>query len=229
VRTLTRGACVHWADCERVSSDGRVHNGAAASFLISRACDLMAERGFHAFIAYSDGAAGEQGIVYRASNWFYCGQTAPTEEFRWTGKPIEDDEGRDWKDGNWHNARLAHCYTRNRTNRILLRALRHHGFTEDQGRKICGCRREPYLQNLTRREQREQMIAEGFEFRKGHPKGRYVHFAGEKRIVRKLRKALRWRVEPYQQRVDGSDQERHDAKCAFPLRGNCTVHRALPQ
>ena len=198
VRTLTRGACVHWADCERISSDGRVHTGAAASYLINRACDLMAERGLaNIFIAYSDAAAGEQGIVYRASNWLYCGQTSPTEEFRWTREPIEDDEGRDWKDGNWHNARLVHCYTRNRTNRRLLRALRHHGFTEDQGRKICGCRREPYLQNLTRKEQREQMIAEGFEFRRGHAKGRYVHFAGNKRIVRELRKALNWNVEPY--------------------------------
>ena len=203
VRTLTRGACVHWADCERVSADGRVHTGAAASYLISRACALMAERGLgNVFIAYADPAACEQGIVYRASNWLYCGQTAPTEEFRWTGEPIENDQGRDWKDGNWHNARLVHCYTRNRTNRRLLRALRHHGFTEDHGKEIRGCRREPYLQNLTRKEQREQMIAEGFEFRKGHPKGRYVHFAGEKWIVRKLRNALRWKKEPYPKRRD---------------------------
>lgn len=197
VRTLTRGACVHWADCERVSSNGRVHTGAAASFLIARSCKLMAGRDVNAFAAFCDEAAGEQGLIYRASNWIFCGYTSPTEEFRWTGEPIEDDLGRDWKDGNWHNARLVHGYTRNRTNRRLLRALKHHGFAEDQGRTICGSWRHPYLQNLTRKEQRKQMIAEGFEFRKGHAKKRFVHFAGDKRLVRQLRKALRWTVEPY--------------------------------
>jgi hypothetical protein len=85
VTTLTRGACVHWADAPRISSDGRVHTGAAASYLISHACKLMSEVGFHVFIAYADPAAGEEGIVYRASNWTYCGRTTPTEEFRWTG------------------------------------------------------------------------------------------------------------------------------------------------
>jgi hypothetical protein len=206
VKTVTRGACVHWADSVRISSDAKVHTGAAASFLINRACDLMSERGFNAFIAYADPAAGEQGIVYRASNWLFCGQTSGTEEFRWTKEPIEDDEGRNWKDGNWHNSRRIHSYTRNRKNSKLLRALIHHGFSEDQGHEICGNRREPYIQNLTRKEQRRRMIAEGFEFRMGHPKGRYVHFAGNKRIVRELRKALKWKVEAYP-KCDTSSEE----------------------
>jgi hypothetical protein len=205
VRTLTRGACVHWADCDRISSDGRVHTGAAGSYLISHACKLMAERGVHAFVAFCDGAAGEVGCVYQSANWAFGGYTAPTEEFRWTGEPVKDDLGRDWKDGNWHNARLVHGYTRNRTNRKLLRALKHHGFAEDQGRTICGSWRHPYLQKLSRKEQREQMIAEGFEFRKGRPKGRYVYFAGDRRIVRQLRKALRWAVEPYPKRTPSSE------------------------
>lgn len=102
VVTLTRGACVHWADPPRISSDGRTHGGASASFLISHACKAMAERGFHAFIAFADSAAGEEGVVYRATNWLYCGMTSATEEFRWTGEPVEDDDGRDWKDGEWH-------------------------------------------------------------------------------------------------------------------------------
>jgi hypothetical protein len=200
VRTLTRGACVHWADCERISSDGRVHTGAAASYLISHACKLMAERGINGFIFFCDRAANEQGKVVRAANWSFAGEGSGTEEFRWTGKPVKGDLGRDWKDGNWHNARLIHGYTRNRENRRLLRALKHHGFTEDRGREICGSRREPYLQNLSRKEQRRQMIAEGFEFRKGHGKGRFFYFAGNRRIVRELRKALRWQVLPYPKR-----------------------------
>jgi hypothetical protein len=207
VRTLTRGACCHWSDCERISSDGRVHTGAAASFLISHACNLMAERGVNVFVAYCDGAAGEQGIVCRAANWAYCGQTAATEEFRWTGEPVKDDLGRDWKDGKWHNARLVHGYTRLRTNHRLLRALKHHGFADDQGMTICGSSRHPYLQKLSRREQRQQMIAEGFEFRMGRKKGRYVYITGDKRIVRQLRKALRWTVEPYPKRPPSPEDQ----------------------
>ena len=205
VRTLTRGACVHWADCDRISSNGRVHTGAAASYLISNSCRLMAQRGIHGFLSFCDKAAGEEGVVYRASNWSFAGYSSPTEEFRWTGEPVKDDLGRDWKDGNWHNARLVHGYTRNRTNRKLLRALKHHGFAEDQGRTICGSWRHPYLHKLSRKEQREQMVAEGFEFRKGRPKGRYVYFAGDRRIVRQLRKALRWAVEPYPKRTPSSE------------------------
>jgi hypothetical protein len=200
VKTLTRGACKPWADPVRVSKDGRVHTGAAASFLINRACNLMAQRGFHVFVGHADSAAGEEGIVFRASGWDFCGFTSPTEEFRWTGEPVEDDDGRNWKDGKWHNSRLIHSYTRNRSNRRLLRALTRHGFAEDQERKICGSRREPYIQTLTRKEQRRQMIADGFEFRMGHAKRRYVHFAGDRRTVKELRAALKWKVLPYPKR-----------------------------
>jgi hypothetical protein len=207
VVTLTRGACVHWADPPRISSDGRIHGGAAASYLISNACKAMAQRGFHAFIGFADPAAGEEGIVYRASNWLYCGLSSPTEEFRWTGKPVQNDQGRDWKDGEWHNCRLIHAYTRNRVNRKLLRSLVHHGFTDDQGKAIRGSRKHPYVQHQTRSQQRAQMMAEGFDFRIGHPKGRFVHFEGDKRIVKELRAALRWKVEAYPQRSQSRNEQ----------------------
>jgi hypothetical protein len=200
VVTLTRGACVHWADPPRISSDGRIHGGAAASHLISHSCKAMAKRGFHGFIGFADPDAGEEGIVYRASNWLYCGLSSPTEEFRWTREPVENDEGRDWKNGEWHNCRSIHAYTRNRENRRLLRSLVHHGFAEDRGKAIRGSRVHPYLQHQTRSQQRAEMMAEGFEFRMGHPKGRYVHFAGDKRIVKELRAALKWKKEPYPER-----------------------------
>jgi len=166
----------------------------------------MSQRGFHGFIAFADPAAGEEGVVYRASNWLYCGLSSPTEEFRWTGQPVENDEGRDWKDGEWHNCRRIHAYTRNRENRRLLRSLVHHGFVEDQGKAIRGSRTHPYLQHQPRSEQRARMIAEGFEFRMGQPKGRFIHFAGDKRIVKELRSALQWEVEPYPER----SQSRHE-------------------
>jgi hypothetical protein len=48
VKVLCRGACVHWAHPH------------SASFLIPRACQLMREKGFHIFIAYSDAEAGKR-------------------------------------------------------------------------------------------------------------------------------------------------------------------------
>jgi hypothetical protein len=64
VMTLVRGACVHWAHPH------------SASYLIPRACKLMAAEGKNIFVAYSDTKAGEIGTVYQACNWQYCGMTA---------------------------------------------------------------------------------------------------------------------------------------------------------
>jgi hypothetical protein len=69
-----------------VESNGKTHSGAAASFLISHACDLLASRGFHIFIGYSDPRANEIGTVYQAANWIYVGQTSPTEKYLLNGK-----------------------------------------------------------------------------------------------------------------------------------------------
>jgi len=75
VKTLCRGACVHWAHPH------------SASFLISKACRLMADKGFHIFVAYSDAEAGEIGTVYQACNWFHCEPTKQgSSMFVWTGK-----------------------------------------------------------------------------------------------------------------------------------------------
>ena len=71
--TLVRGTCLPWAD-RKVESHNKVHTGAAASFLINRACDLMTAKGKHCFIACSDENAGEVGTVYQSSNWYYVGK-----------------------------------------------------------------------------------------------------------------------------------------------------------
>jgi hypothetical protein len=101
VISLTRGCCLPWADPPRQSSDGRVHTGAAASYLISAACRLLTARGYHCFIAYADPAAGERGRIFRACNFLYCGTTSPTEKFR---RP----------DGKVYDARNVHLLTRDR-------------------------------------------------------------------------------------------------------------------
>jgi hypothetical protein len=101
VISLTRGCCLPWADPPRKSSDGRVHAGSAASFLISAACRDMTKKGYNIFIAYADPRAGERGVIMRACNFLYCGTTSPTEKFR---RP----------DGKVYDARNVHLLTRDR-------------------------------------------------------------------------------------------------------------------
>lgn len=101
VISLTRGCCLPWADPPRKSSDGRVHAGSAASFLVSAACREMAKKGFHVVVAYADPKAGERGVILRACNFLYCGTTNPTEKFR---RP----------DGKVYDARNVHLLTRDR-------------------------------------------------------------------------------------------------------------------
>jgi hypothetical protein len=101
VISLTRGCCLPWSDPPRKSSDGRVHAGSAASFLVSAACREMAKKGYNVFVAYADPAAGEKGVIFRACNFLYCGPTSPTEKFR---RP----------DGKIYDARNVHLLTRDR-------------------------------------------------------------------------------------------------------------------
>jgi hypothetical protein len=101
VISLTRGCCLPWADPPRKSSDGRVHAGSAASFLVSAACRELTKKGYHIVVAYADPQAGEKGVIFRASNFLYCGTTSPTEKFR---RP----------DGKVYDARNVHLLTRDR-------------------------------------------------------------------------------------------------------------------
>jgi hypothetical protein len=171
VRVLNRGACVHWAHRH------------SASFLIPRARNLMAEKGFNIFVAYSDADAGEIGTVYQATNWLYCGTTsgAPSS-FVWSGKPIAHDPiWGTFKDGQLRDERNIQHMTRIRD------------FNDTSG---------AYRINFTRRELRERMAREGFLFFKSPPKRRYVTFAGDRKLVKELRAVLQWDVFPYPKREE---------------------------
>jgi hypothetical protein len=97
VKTLNRGACVHWAHPH------------SASFLISHACRLMSKKGYCVFVAYADPAAGEIGTIYQACNWTYCGTVSASSSFVWPGKPIaEDPSWGTFKDGKLHDERNIH-------------------------------------------------------------------------------------------------------------------------
>ena len=179
VITLVRGACVHWAHPH------------AASFLITRACELMVVRGFNIFLAYGDPQAGEIGTVYQSANWTYCGLTQPTMKFR---RP----------DGKIFDARHLQLLTRDRSNKRLLQALLNRGIRELDGRPIKGSLDEPYIQKMSRQEMKAKLESEGCVFFLGEAKHRYVHFAGDRRTVRALKKALRWGRFPFPKRVRAS-------------------------
>jgi hypothetical protein len=66
----------------------------------------MAKKGYNIIVAYSDTEAGEQGVIYRACNFLYCGQTGATERFR-------------TPDGRVRDSRLVSGYTRDRTGGTL--------------------------------------------------------------------------------------------------------------
>jgi hypothetical protein len=174
VKILCRGACVHWAHPH------------SASFLIPKACQLMVEKGFHIFVAYSDAEAGEIGTVYQATNWLYCGTTnSASSSFIWPSKPIpEDATWGKFKDGALRDERN-------------IQGLTHI-------RKFSGIS-GAYRVNCTRRELRERMVQEGFLFFKSPPKRRYVTFVGDEETEATLRGALKWEKLPYPTR-DGSER-----------------------
>jgi hypothetical protein len=103
VAVLVRGATESWADPVRKSGDGKTHAGSAASFLIARACDMMAAKGKPIIVAYSDPAGAEVGTIYQSCNFLYTGFTDGTEVFI-------------TPDGKRHNTRQVHGLTRDRRN-----------------------------------------------------------------------------------------------------------------
>jgi hypothetical protein len=94
VITLTRGANTFWCH----------PNG--GSKLVAGACRMMAAKGYNIIVAYSDTEAGEQGVIYRACNFLFCGETGASERFR-------------TPDGRVRDSRLVSGYTRDRTGGTL--------------------------------------------------------------------------------------------------------------
>lgn len=91
---LTRGCSCWWS---------HEHSG---SHLVAGACKEMAKKGYNIIVANSDLDAGEQGVIFRATNFLFCGQTGATERFR-------------LPDGRVRDARLVSGYTRDRTGGTL--------------------------------------------------------------------------------------------------------------
>jgi hypothetical protein len=89
VKVLVRGATEPWAHKH------------SASYLIARACDLMAAKGFPIVVAYADPAGGEVGQIYSAANFLYASTRNGTEVFT-------------TPDGKVHGSRQVSGLTRDR-------------------------------------------------------------------------------------------------------------------
>lgn len=189
--TLCRGACVPFAD-RVIQKDGKVHTGAAASFLINRACRLMTEKGFNITIAYSDEDASEIGTVYQAAGWAYVGRGGTdTVQRRPNGRLIgskiiatklKDRTGLpDKKSGA----------TLDDVDRWAEEA-RKQGYTvKGSGWYRYKVRKHPDGRDMTRAEVKQRLIADYGTFEPTTPKHRYVHFCGSKSMVKTLKKALK--------------------------------------
>jgi hypothetical protein len=94
VIVLSRGANLFWS---------HPHSG---SYLVAAACKLMAGRGYPVVVAFSDPTALEQGVIYRAANFMYCGRTSPSQRYRTL-------------DGKVHDSRQISGLTRDRRGGVL--------------------------------------------------------------------------------------------------------------
>lgn len=200
--TLVRGACVPWAD-RVIHKDGEVHTGAAASFLINRACRLMVEKGFNIFCAYSDEGAGvfEVGTVYQGAGWLYVGRGgSDTVQHRANGRMIGSKiiatkiKDRTGLPDRRRGATLADV------DRWAEEARQQGYMVKGSGWYRYKIRKNENGEDMTRAEAKRQLIAEHGEFKPTTPKHRYVHFTGDKRTVKALRRALKLPVLKYPKR-----------------------------
>ena len=200
--TFVRGAGCHWADHE-VCKDGKVHTGAAASYLINRACRLMVEKGFNLFIGFSDDSeiCHEIGTVYQAAGWLYVGRGGgDTAQHRANGRTIGSKIiATKIKDRSGLPDRKRGA-TMEDVDRWAEDA-RQQGYTvKGSGWYRYKIRKDEKGRDITRAEAKHRLIAEHGEFLPTTPKHRYVHFAGDRKTARQLRRALKLPVLKYPKR-----------------------------
>lgn len=200
--TLVRGACCHWADHE-VRKDDKIHTGAAASFLINRACREMVKRGFNLFVGFSDDSAicHEKGTVYQAAGWHYVGRGGTdTVQHRANGRMIGSKIiATKIKDRTGHPDKRRGA-TMEDVDRWAEEA-RQQGYTvKGSGWYRYKVRKHENGRDMTRAEAKQLLIAEHGEFLPTTPKHRYIHFAGSDGTRKALRKALKLPVLKYPKR-----------------------------
>jgi len=198
--TLVRGACVAWAD-RVIQKDGKVHTGAAASFLINRACRLMVEKGFNIFIGYSDVDASEVGTVYQAAGWYYVGRGGSDIAQRRSGGRIIGSKiiATKIKDRTGHPDKRRGATMKDVDK--WAEESRQQGYTvKGSGWYRYKIRKREDGTDMTRAEVKQQLIAKHGKFTPTTPKHRYIHFAGSDRTRKALRRALKLPVLKYPKR-----------------------------
>lgn len=78
VIVLSRGANLFWS---------HPHSG---SFLVAAACKQMAAKDYPVVCAFSDLTCLEQGVIYRAANFVFCGKTSPSQQYRTPDGKVHD-------------------------------------------------------------------------------------------------------------------------------------------
>ena len=180
VITLIRGAC-----------EGGWPHRHSPSFMISRACKMVSrDHDKHIICAFCDPAAKEEGVIYKALSWHYLG---------WTTPPMLYHVGGKWQDSK----NVIHGRNRDRAGRPEKRkgatiedVNRWAEQARQAGKVVKGSGYEQYIQRVTPAEAREQY--QDARKQRGTAKRKFVHFEGDRRTVKKLRKALKYPILPYE-------------------------------
>jgi hypothetical protein len=186
VCVLTRGCCKKWSHSH------------AATWFINRACDLIAEKhGKNVFLAYGDESCGEIGTVYQGSNWIYVGRGG-------------GDKVQRRKDGRLIGSKSIEHATRDsrgrpdRTYTSIADVDMWAAEKRAEGKITKGKGYDQYVEKISRKDAKAKLESERGEWIKTPGKHRYIHFAGNGRIVRKLKKAFKLKSQPYPKRsVEG--------------------------
>jgi hypothetical protein len=78
VTALIRGANLFWS---------HPHSG---SHLVATSCKMMAAKGHPVVVAFADPTCFEQGVIYRAANFKFCGKTSPSQQYQTPDGKVHD-------------------------------------------------------------------------------------------------------------------------------------------
>jgi hypothetical protein len=189
VRTLIRGCCTHWSPAN------------SPSYLINRACALMAAKGFPLTIAYADESAFELGCCYQAAGWDYIGLGGR-------------DTAQRRPDGRLIGSRCISAYLRDRKGQPdprrgatladaeawIAQSIKEGYTVVGQGFNAWRVRKNWDGSDVTRAQVKWELESRYGKFQPTPRKHRYLHIGGDKRTQRLLRKALRYPILPYPKR-----------------------------
>ena len=183
--------CLHRGCCTYFAPD------LAASFLISHACrQARLDHKWRIYFAYSDAAAGERGVVYKAAGWFFLGQDLG----RAKGSFHVDFISPDGKE------KLS-SYAINHDSQRDYKRLRKLGWDESKGRI------RPFLRDI------------GWKPVKVFGKRKWVHFAGTRAERAELKSLCRYKPQPPPEDPERKPLGSDAGDQAYPAGSLCWEHK----